>query len=291
MAKVKQSETRTTTSNSLDALAAEAKQHEDVERAKSSSNNNFITLVQGNSGILLEDDARYIKGVKLHDYVIAAKKLKLGAKFTATVLGMFKLYAELAKTDANNKDEMAKTVSFWMPDDAEQVPVAPGENFDRYLGNGHVLVPVHWVYLYLHDYTDIDDALLSFRSTGNRVYKDLEKLVKAESSLCTELRFSVGKQAIKNDKYKTTNYYPKFDLIGRNYSFKNNKVVPEKGMDSAELAEMLTRSKTKLAEYAAMKLVGKKHSIQPLLPGPAQRAIAAGAGGGYEEDGNEDVHF
>ena len=274
--------TRTTSSNSLEAMALEAKRLEDQERAKSASNNSFITLVQGNSGILLEDDARYIKGVKLHDYVITSKSLKLGPSFEGTVLGMFKLYEE--RTKPARKDEMGRTVNFWMPEDAEQIPLGKGENFARHLPNGNVLMPVHWVYLFLHKYPEIEDALLSFRSTGNRIYTELAKAIKAESALCTELRFTFTKQAIKNETYKQTYYYPKFELTGRNFTFKNGKVVPEKGVDKETLTTILTRSKERQEAYAGLRLVGRKTLM--ITASPAKPVMA----GGYEED-EEDVHF
>ena len=83
----------------LSALAATAKELEDAERAKTGGNSLFITLVQGNSSILAEGDPRYIKGVKMHDYVISQNKLRLGAALDATVIGVFKLYEEKAKNE------------------------------------------------------------------------------------------------------------------------------------------------------------------------------------------------
>jgi hypothetical protein len=260
----------------LSALAKRAKELEDVERAKTGSQNSFITLVQGNSGVLLPDDPRHIKGVKLHDYVISAKKLRLGPVLDITVLGMFKLYEERAKKDKDN--EMAATVGFWMPDDAANVPIGKGEIFARPLPSGNILMPVHWVYVYLHDFPDIDDGLIAFRSTGNRVYTALEKLIKAESSLCTELRFKVGKQPIKNDTYNTTNYYPDFILQKeRNFVCQDDRVVPIKGgLDRATLKELLERSTQVQEDYASMKLVAKKSNLPALLgSGPARPAIAA----------------
>jgi hypothetical protein len=266
----------------LSALAKSAKELEDVERAKTGSQNSFITLVQGNSGILLPDDPRYIKGVKLHDYVIASKKLRIGPTLDITVLGMFKLYEERVKKDRDN--EMATTVGFWMPDDAMQVPIGKGEIFARPLPNGNILMPVHWVYVYLHDFPDIDDGLIAFRSTGNRVYTALEKLIKAESSVCTELRFTAGKQPIKNDTYGTTNYYPDFILQKeRNFVYQDDRAVLVKGgLDKATLKELLVRSNRVKQDYADMKLVSRKNNLPALLgSGPARAAIGAN---GYEDE-------
>jgi hypothetical protein len=270
----------------LSALAAQNKSLEDSERAKTGSQNSFITLVQGNSGILLPDDSAYIKGVKLHDYVISAKKLRLGATLDITVLGMFKLYAETARKE--KESDMAPTVGFWMPDDAMQIPVQG--IFDRPLPNGNVLKPVHWVYVYLHDNPDIEDGMIAFRSTGNSVYAVLEKLIKYESSICTELRFTVTKQAIKNETYKTTNYYPKFEISGRNFKMdESGKVLPVKGgLKADEIKEILKRSNKVQKDYAEMKLVAKKNNIQALIGSGKGRAALPAGKGGYAEDADED---
>jgi hypothetical protein len=276
----------------LSALAIQNKELEDTERAKTGGQNSFITLVQGNSGILLPDDEAYIKGVKLHDYVISSKKLRLGAALDVTVLGMFKLYAETARKE--KETDIAPTVGFWMPEDAMQIPVEG--IFDRPLPNGNVLKPVHWVYVYLHDHPDITDGMIAFRSTGNSVYAALEKLIKSESAICTELRFTVTKQAIKNDTYKTTNYYPKFEISGRNFKLdESGKVLSVKGgLKADEIKEILTRSNKVQKDYAEMKLIAKKNNIQALIgSGTGQAALPAGKGGkggkgGYVEDDDEE---
>jgi hypothetical protein len=202
---------------------------------------------------------------------------------------MFKLYAETAKKEKEN--DMAPTVGFWMPDDAMQIPLQG--IFDRPLPNGNVLKPVHWVYVYLHDNPDIEDGMLAFRSTGNSVYAALEKLIKSESSICTELRFTVTKQAIKNETYKTTNYYPKFEISGRNFKMdENGKVLPVKGgLKADEIKEILKRSNKVQKDYAEMKLVAKKNNIQALIgSGQGRPALAAGKGGkaAYPDDDDED---
>jgi len=269
----------------LSELAVQNRELEAQERAKTGGQNSFITLVQGNSGILLPDDSAYIKGVKLHDYVISSKKLRLGATLDITILGMFKLYAETAKKE--KETDMAATVGFWMPEDAMQVPVQG--IFDRPLPNGNVLRPVHWVYCYLHDYTDITDGMIAFRSTGNSIYAALEKLIKSESTICTELRFTVTKQAIKNDTYKTTNYYPKFEISGHNFKLdESGKVVPAKGgLKADEIKEILLRSNKVQKDYAEMKLVAKKNNIAALVGAPQGRAALPAGKGGYEDTGDD----
>jgi hypothetical protein len=248
----------------LAAIAAEAKALEDEERAKSGGNNLFVTLVQGNSGILIEEDARHVKGVKLHDYVIAQKKLLLGATLDATVLGCFKLYAEKKKKERDN--EMAPTVRFWMPEQAEDIPIGHGEIFARPLTNGNLLLPTHWVFLYLHKYPELEGVVLPFQSTGNKIYEQLRKLLKYETKICTELRFKIGKQAVHNDDYKATYFFPEFTIAGRNFSFNDDGklLLGDSGVDAAEVKEILERSRTLQKDYAENRIVTLKNKAEVL---------------------------
>jgi hypothetical protein len=281
----------TTTASSVDdlsSLALAGKELEDEQRAQTGSQNSFLTLVKANGQVLDKNNPAFMKGVKPLDYVIASKKLKLGAKLDVTILGMFKVYAEVKKGAAS--DEMPTTVAFWMPDQAMQFNIAPGSIFDRELPNGNVLQPVHWVFVYLHDFPEITDAIIAFRSKGNSFYSDLQKLVKAESSVCTELRFEVSNQELYNEKYKKTDYYPKFETAGRNYTLtEDGKVVLDKqsGLDRETLKEILSRARDMQSNYKEMKLVAKRNI--EALTGPAPRAALPAGKGGYEEDYEEEA--
>lgn len=286
--------TKTTTSGTdeLSELVAASKKLEDEERAKTGGQNNFITLVKANGRVLDKNNPAYMKDVKPLDFVIASKRLKISDKkqcVDATIIGMFKVYAERAKKESEN--EMARTVRFWLPEDAAQYPVTQGSIFERGLPNSNVLIPVHWVFLYLHAFPEIADCLLPFQSKGNAIYTQLEKTIKAESSVCTELRFSISHQDIYNETFKKTDYYPKFDIVGHNYKFTDdNKVVKTKdsAVDAETLKEILTRSKKLYEDFAALKIVAK----QTALPAPDSRlALTAGKGGYEEDDGDENVSF
>jgi hypothetical protein len=272
------------------SLALAGKELEDEQRAQTGSQNSFITLVKANGQVLDKNNPAFMKGVKPLDYVITSKKLKLGAKLDATILGMFKVYAEVKKGDTDK--EMPKTVSFWMPDQAMQFEIAPGSIFDRELPNGNMLQPVHWVFVYLHDFPEVDDGIVAFRSKGNSIYTALQKLIKAESKVCTELRFEVSNQDIYNEKYRKTDYYPKFEIVGRNYTLtEDGKIVLDKqsGLDRDTLKEILSRAKEVQSNYKDMRLVAKRNI--EALTGPApRRAITAGEAS-YEEDEEEAVNF
>jgi hypothetical protein len=273
----------------LSALACAGKEMESEERAKTGGQNSFITLVKANGQVLDKNNPAYMSGVKPLEYVITSKKLKLGKALDATIIGMFKIYTEVKRKEKDN--EMPTTVGFWMPDDAAQFPVTPGGIFDRELPNGNVLQPTHWVFLYLHDHPEVEDGLIAFRSKGNSFYSQLEKVVKAESSVCTELRFSISNQDVYNEKFKKTDYYPKFEITGHNYKLtEDGKIVKTKAseVDMDTLKEILSRSKKVYEDYKQMKMIAKKN-VTALLGAPARQALPAGKGG-YEDDDGEDAN-
>jgi len=273
-------------SDDLSALVLANKEMEDAERAKTGSQNSFITLVKANSGIVDKNNPNFIKGVKPLDYAIASKKLGLGKELDVTIIGMFKIYGEVAKKEKDS--DMPKTVKFWMPDDAAQYPVEG--IFDRPLPNGNLLQPRHWVFVYLHDHPEIDDGLIAFGGKGNKIYTQLEKLIKAESSVCTELRFTVTHQDIYNEDYKKTDYYPKFEITGHNYKLtEDGKVVKAKDskVDADTLREILTRSHKVQKDYQEMKMVAKQ-TIRA-LPAPTGRAALSAGKSAYEDDGGDEA--
>jgi hypothetical protein len=275
----------------LSSLALAGKELEDEQRAQTGSQNSFITLVKANGQVLDKNNPAFMKGVKPLDYVITSKKLKLGAKLDATILGMFKVYAEVKKGDTDK--EMPKTVAFWMPEQAMQFEIAPGSIFDRELPNGNVLQPVHWVFLYLHDFPEVDDGIISFRSKGNSIYATLQKLIKAKSTVCTELRFEVSNQDIYNEKYRKTDYYPKFEITGRNYTLtEDGKVVLDKqsGLDRETLKEILSRAKDIQSNYKEMKMVAKR-DVKALTGPEPRRALPPGRAEYAEDEGDEGVAF
>jgi len=279
---------KSTGGSDLSSLVLSNKEMEDAERAKTGSQSSFITLVKANSGIIDKNNPNYIKGVKPLDYAISSKKLALGKELDATIIGMFKLYAEVAAKE--KESDMPKTVKFWHPDDAMQYPVEG--YFDRPLPNGNILQPRHWVFLYLHKHPEITDGLIAFGGKGNKIYVELEKLIKAESKVCTELRFKVTNQDIYNDGYKKTDYYPKFEITGHNYKLtEDGKVVKAKDSDVDEetLREILTRSNKVQKAYREMRMVARQ-SVHA-LPAPAGRKAIGTRQEAYEEDEDDAVSF
>jgi hypothetical protein len=269
----------------LNTLIAQAAQAEAIIRSESGSNLQWIKILDPSSNELIPEDAAYIKGAKARDLVIAASKTRLGQVVDATVIGMFKVFAEVERPAVAG--DMPKTVGYWHPTDAMQVPLEG--NFDRPLANGHVLQPVHWVFLYLHDNPDLEGVVLSFRSIGNKYYNDLEKIVKANSKIVPELRFSISAQAVKNEKYNRTYLYPKFELQEQRncaYSPETGLTSVKGGLDKETLQEVLTRYGEVYKAFNEYTLVSKRQNISQYLPS-AEKTVAEIA----DEDDGQEVRF
>lgn len=273
-------------SDGLNGLIAQAAQAEAVLRAESGSNLQWIKILDPSSNELVPEDAAYIKGAKARDLVISSSKTRLGPNVDATIIGMFKVFAEVEKPAVQG--DMPKTVGYWHSTDAMQVPLEG--NFDRPLANGHVLQPVHWVFLYLHDHPEIEGVVLSFRSTGNKYFNELEKLVKANSHIVPELRFNVTTQAVKNEKYNRTYYYPKFELQDQRncaYSAEEGLRSVKDGLDKETLKEVLQRYGELYKAFTEYTLVSRRQNISQMLPGiPSKTAAEI-----KDDDDGEEVRF
>ena len=260
-------------SDGLNGLIAQAAQAEAVLRAESGSNLQWIKILDPSSNELIPEDAAYIKGAKARDLVISSSKTRLGPNVDATIVGMFKVFAEVEKPAVQG--DMPKTVGYWHPTDAMQIPLEG--NFDRPLANGHVLQPVHWVFLYLHDHPEIEGVVISFRSTGNKYFNELEKVVKANSHIVPELRFNVTTQAVKNEKYNRTYYYPKFELQDQRncaYSAEEGLRSVKDGLDKDTLKEVLQRYGDLYKAFTEYTLVARRQNISQSIPGLPSKTAA-----------------
>lgn len=260
-------------SKTNDAFMAQVLQAASAEQSIRNENGSSLSWITGplggDSEILEPTSSSHIKGAAKNGYVITNKKLNLGTSFNAIVIGMFKVFAE--QTVPKSDKEMSKTVSYWLPEDAMEIPTGDN-NFDRPLANGNVLKPVHWVFLYLPDHPELEGVVMSFRSTGNKFYTELEKVVKASSKMCPELLFTVSSQPLKNETYNKTYYYPKFELQEqRNFTFSGEgDAVSIKsvkgGLASDELKEVLTRYSDVYNSFVNQKtIVAKKVNLSRYL--------------------------
>lgn len=277
----------------LSRLAVEGKQFEDEERARTGSSLTWVTCVQPGVGLITKGDDAYVKGVEAGDFFLNDRKLHIGETLRGNLLGAFKVYAEQKKKESAS--EMAQTVKFWHPDDADQIPLEG--NFERPLANGNVLVPMHWVFLEIEGHEDILDVMLPFRSKGNSYFVAFEKLVKKSSDLCAQLKVEFKAEAVKNEEFKKTYFYPVGSIVGKNFDFdaETGKVSLIKGAADAKSVRRILEKYNELQKrYKESKIVSKlaPSQLAQMIPGNSVRraGLPAGSGTGeYTSDASDEV--
>ena len=276
----------------LSNLALEGKAAEDEERARTGGSLTWITCVQPGTDVTTKGSATYQKGVEAGDFYIADKQLRIGEKLRGTVLAMFKVYGEIKKKDKDS--DMAKTIGFWHPDDAEQIPLEG--NFERPLANGNVLVPMHWVFLEIEGHEDIVDAMLPFRSIGNSYFTTFNKLVKKSSEICAQLQVEFEPEPVPMPEFKKTYFYPVGKIVGKNFDFdsETGKVTPIKGGPNAvTIRRILEKYAAIQKAYKEFKVVSRhsedklKSLVGPTSVGKAHKGLPASSGS-YGEDGEDE---
>lgn len=238
---------------------------EAAHRASEGSSLTWITLIGAKSKILIKKDEAYIEGAKADGFAIASKKLYLGEKFRAVVLGVFKVYAEM--TVPTGQGDMAKTVGYWHPSDAEQVPLEG--NFKRPLPNGNNLEVQHWALLYLPEHPELEGVVLSFKGAGNQYAKKLSKLIKDNSTISPELMLEFTAEQVENKKYNTYFSYPVAEIVGKNFEFDGSKVA-FKDMKEGEAETVIDRWADVQEAYDKGGMVARKAALPKAVPEPKQ---------------------
>jgi hypothetical protein len=214
-----------------------AAQAEMVHRAEFGASLTWITLVGAKSKVLVKKDEAYIPGATVDSFVVASKKLLLGDKFKAVVLGVLKVYAEM--TTPVVREEIAKTVGYWHPNDAEQVPLEG--NFSRPLPNGNHLEVQHWAMLYLPDHPELEGVVLTFKGAGNQYARKLQKLLKEQSTISPELIVEFSAEQVENKKYNTYFSYPVAEVVGKAFDFDGGIKAVKGGLSAEVVEEICTR--------------------------------------------------
>ena len=248
-----------------------AAQAEMVHRAEFGASLTWITLVGAKSKVLVKKDEAYIPGATVDSFVVASKKLLLGDKFKAVVLGVLKVYAEM--TTPVVREEIAKTVGYWHPSDAEQVPLEG--NFSRPLPNGNHLEVQHWAMLYLPDHPELEGVVLTFKGAGNQYARKLQKLLKEQSTISPELIVEFSAEQVENKKYNTYFSYPVAEVAGKAFDFDGGIKAVKGGLSAEVVEEICTRYADLYDAYDHGVMLAKHTYDGPKEIGaPEQKAIA-----------------
>jgi hypothetical protein len=104
----------------------------------------------------------------------------------------------------------AKFFGVWNKMQAESFPLVDGSYFDRQLPNGHFLQPVNWVCVEVLGHPEIENAVITYKSTGSRLWRKWKEDAKPRSQTSATLIYEISELEVSNDKNEWTD-------IGFNY--------------------------------------------------------------------------
>ena len=149
----------------------------------------------------------YIQGLQIGDIFLQKDKKILGAELKVVPLAFITLYQE-----KESAAQDAKFFGMWNKEQAVTFPVADGSYFNRQLPNGHILVPVNWVCVTVIGHHEIENAVITFKSTGSRIWKKFKEDAKSRSGSSATLVYKIFEEAYSNDKFDWTDFG--FEFVG-----------------------------------------------------------------------------
>lgn len=225
------------------------------------SNTLFLSLCQSGARALKEEyDDLYMPELKPRDFYIQSRKIILGKKLRVVPVLFLSVYNELAP--AKTPKGLPKFVGVWHKDDAAPYDLKFGSYFDKELPNGNILQPVTWVICYLPAHPELENVVLTFKSTAQKVARAWRKDLDANGYKSHEAVCVLSSKVETNDSdqswYQVSPSIEKpliqFDTKGNVTSHEN---YAEKVLDLAQ----------KYAEdYVKDRIIQRKQSVARDLP-------------------------
>ena len=256
------------------ALALEAsKKHQEKENEGDGVKADYILLAKaGTKALKRTEKELYIPGLSIGDIFIQKSKLNLGPELKVVPLAFITLY--------NEKDNAKKDAQFfgtWNKEQAVTFPLAEGSNFNRQLPNGHILMPVNWVMVEIIGHSEIENAVIAFRSTGSRIWRKWKEDAKSRSDSSATLVYTIREEAYNNDDYDWTDF-----------GFEYTESLLE--TDKAEALYCLKKSNAIRESYEKHALIGN-HDVNSVSAKPAPKAYIEDASATKESYDDEDSGF
>lgn len=162
----------------------------------------YILLAkQGTKSLMKSQKELYIEGLAVGDFFVdpKGKKINLGDTLKVVPLAFITLYQE---KDGTGRD--ANFFGVWNKEQAVTYPLVEGNYYNRQLPNGHILMPVNWVMVEVLGHRELENAVIAYKSTGSRIWKDWKDDVKGRSSPSATLVYTIKEAIQKNDNYDWT---------------------------------------------------------------------------------------
>ena len=180
----------------LATLMAEGKKHQDAENAGDGVKADYILLAKSGTKALKKTQTDlYIEGLKIGDFFLQKEKKVLGEELRVVPLAFITLYQEKESRDVN-----AKFFGVWNKAQAESYDLVEGSYYDRQLPNGHILQPVNWVMVEVLGHPVIENAVIVYKSTGSRIWRQWKDDAKPRSATCATLIYKISELEVSNDK-------------------------------------------------------------------------------------------
>lgn len=191
-----------TSDEELALLLAKSKELSAKENEGDGVKADYILLAkQGTKSLMKSQKELYIEGLSIGDFFLdpKGKKINLGATLKVVPLAFITLYQE---RDGTGRD--ASFFGVWNKEQATTYPLVEGNYFNRQLPNGHILVPVNWVMVEVLGHREIENAVIAYKSTGSRIWKDWKEDVKGRSSPSATLVYTIEEESRQNDNFEWT---------------------------------------------------------------------------------------
>lgn len=191
-----------TLNEELEQLLEQNKKLQAKEDAEDSVKANYLLLAKNSTKALQRSQKDlYIQGLQIGDIFLQRDKKILGKEIKVVPLAFINLYNE-----KESADPKAKFFGVWNKEQAAQFPMARNSFFNRQLPNGHILIPVNWVCVTVIGHNEIENAVIAFKSTGNRIWKKWKDDAKSRSSSSATLVYKIFEESYNNENFDWTDF-------------------------------------------------------------------------------------
>lgn len=203
----------------LNALIEQNSKLQEKENDGDSVKADYLLLAKdGCKALKKKETELYIEGLEEGDIYIQKDKINLGRKLKVIPLAFVTLYNEQSGT---GKD--SQFFGRWNKEQALQFDLVEGNNFNRQLPNGHILVPVNWVMVEVLGHKEIENAVIAFKSTGSRIWRKWKEDAKNRSSSSATLIYEIKEAEYENADYEWTDFG--FEYVGSLLEKDKNEAV------------------------------------------------------------------
>lgn len=260
------------TDEQLAELVAQNSKLQAQEMAGDGIQADFIILAKTGTKALNPTEKEYVEGLSIGQFFLQTEKKILGKELEVVPLMFITVYNE---RDSLSRD--SKFVGKWSQEQALQFPLVEGSYFDRQLPNGHILTPSNWVVVEVIGHREIKLAVIAYKSTGSRIWKNWKEDVRKRSGASATLVYKVFADTYENTKGK---------WLDTNYAFAGNLLEKDRN----EAVFCLQKS-NELREAYNKQLLIQKHNLDALMATPRAVAQIEDASSVEESNDEEELGF